>query len=254
MILILSPAKSLDFESPVPFSLKSEPRFIQESNYLAKKLSQLSKKKLNDLMHVSKTLIDLNYSRYKDWDSSNQQRKKQAVFAFNGEVYRGLSIADFTEKEIQYAQKHLRILSGIYGVLEPMDLIQPYRLEMGSKFQVTSKQNNLYKYWDNKIGNSLLEELSSHKEPVLVNLASKEYFKAINEKSYSGKIIHITFKENKNGEYKVIGTFSKLARGQFSRFFVKNKLSTIESLKNFQENDYRYHEALSSEQEFVFTR
>jgi len=254
MIITLSPAKSLDFESQSPLETKSEPRFINESDYLANKLGKLSKNKLNEMMHLSNDLIDLNYSRYKEWDSSNKSRQKQAIFAFKGEVYRGLSANEFDKKDGSFAQNHVRILSGIYGVLKPMDMIQPYRLEMGSRFQVSSKQKNLYQYWGNQISESLQQELKNHKEPTLINLASKEYFKAVNEKTYSGKIIHITFKENKNGQYKVIGTYSKLARGQFTRFFIKNRIEKIEALKNFEDNNYRYHEALSSDSEFVFTR
>ncbi len=254
MILLLSPAKSLDFESPVAHHHKSTPHFLSESDYLAKKLGQLSKKKLNELLHVSNDLLDLNYSRYKEWDVQSNTNQKQAIFAFKGEVYRGLSASDFTETDLTFAQEHLRILSGIYGVLKPMDMIQPYRLEMGSRFQITSKKANLYQYWGQQIGTHLQNEVEKHDEPVLVNLASKEYFKAIHEKTYDGDIIHITFKEHKNGDYKVIGTFSKLARGLFAKYVIKNNIKTVAELTSFQENEYRYHESLSTETEFVFTR
>ena len=178
MIAILSPAKSLDFETNAKYNFHSEAVFADETAYLAKKLSNMSKKKIADLMHVSENLADLNYNRYKNWNFDTNEGKKQAIYAFTGDVYRGLDVDQFDKADIEYAQNHLRILSGIYGLLKPMDLMQPYRLEMGTKWQITKKNKNLYAFWGDKITEQLNQSLHGYTPKVLVNLASNEYYKA----------------------------------------------------------------------------
>lgn len=252
MIAILSPAKSLDFDTPAAFDFHTSPPFGDETAYLAKKLGKMSQKKIGDLMHLSDNLAALNYNRYKNWNFDDDEGKKQAMYAFTGDVYRGFDIAQLNQQDMEYAQEHIRILSGIYGILRPMDFIQPYRLEMGTKWEITKKNKNLYAYWGNKISKRLNEEMQ---EPnILVNLASNEYFKAVDKAAFDGRIINITFKENKEGKYKIVAIFAKLARGAFARFMVQNRVQDVESLKLFKEDGYAFHDSLSSENELVFTR
>ncbi len=254
MIAILSPAKSLNFQDPSPYTLSTTPIFIKESTQLAKKLSKLSQKKISSMMKLSDSLAHLNYERYHHWNFEETSVGKQALFAFTGDVYRGLDAQCLSQKEIEFSQNHLRILSGLYGLLRPMDLIQAYRLEMGTKWDITPKIHNLYEFWGDKITKQLNNELEDQSADVLVNLASNEYFKAINIKKLKGQLLNITFKENKDGEYKIIGIYAKLARGRFARFMIQNKINDIDSLKLFDEEGYQYHESLSSANEFVFTR
>lgn len=256
MIAILSPAKTLDFDTPSPYDIKTRPAFASEANYLAKKLGRLSKKKLSKLMSLSDNLTELNYQRYKNWNhqEDDDEGKKQAIYAFNGDVYRGFDVEQLNKADIEYAQNHVRILSGLYGLLRPMDLMQPYRLEMGTRWEITKKNSNVYKYWGSAITEQLNAELKHLTPKYLINLASNEYFKAVKTDRFDGDIIDITFKDEKNGKLKVIAFYAKVARGAFARFMVQSRANTLDDLKQFNEDGYAFHENLSSEKELVFTR
>jgi len=252
MIVLLSPAKSLDFEAKPHVSKHTEAAFLEESEYLVKKLKKYSAKKIGKLMHISPALSDLNHQRFQEWslpfDSSNA---KQAALAFRGDVYRGWSVTNMSEADVDFAQDHVRILSGLYGILKPLDLIQPYRLEMGSKFVVTPKVKNLYGFWKKKLTAHLNEEVG---EGTIVNLASTEYFKSINTNDVQGNIITPIFKDAKNGEYKVIMTYAKIARGLMTRFIVSNRIDEVEQIKAFDTEGYVFNAAESNENDWVFTR
>ena len=252
MKIILSPAKSLDFESKATTEQYSEPRFLKDSEKLNKKLKKLSRKKLGELMKISDDLANLNYERNQEWGIPfNLSNAKQAVFSFTGEAYRGLDVTTISEDKLTVLQEKLRILSGLYGLLRPLDLIQPYRLEMGTKLPV-GKAANLYKFWDTTLADSLNEELKDGE--LLVNVASAEYFKALPKKVLKVPMITPVFKDLKNGQYKTIMTFAKKARGQMVRYIIDNDVETIEELKGFNTGGYGFSEEMSTETELVFTR
>jgi uncharacterized protein len=252
MKIIISPAKSLDFESSAPTSLHTMPRFLEQSTKLNQKLKTLSKNKLADLMSISDDLAALNYERNQSWQPSfSPKNAKQAIFAFTGEVFRGIDINSLADEKLPLLQENLRILSGLYGILKPLDLMQPYRLEMGTKLKVGAKEN-LYKFWGDSIANALNEELLDNE--LLINLASSEYFKVINQKVLKVPMITPVFKDYKNGQYKTIMTFAKKARGLMVRYIIDNQVKTIDDLKHFDEENYRFEENMSSENELVFTR
>lgn len=252
MKIIISPAKSLDFESKVPTSLHTQPRFLEQSSKLNKKLKTLSKKKLADLMSISEDLAALNYDRNQTWQTPfAPENAKQAIYTFTGEVFRGIDINTLPLEKLPLLQENLRILSGLYGLLKPLDLIQPYRLEMGTKLPVGTNAN-LYKFWGDSIANALNEELSE--DDLLINLASSEYFKVINQKVLKVFMITPVFKDFKNGQYKTIMTFAKKARGLMVRYIIDNNVKTIDELKNFNIDNYRFDENMSSKNELVFTR
>ena len=252
MKIIISPAKSLDFESSAPTSLHTMPRFLEQSTKLNQKLKTLSKNKLADLMSISDDLAALNYERNQSWQPSfSPKNAKQAIFAFTGEVFRGLDINSLADEKLPLLQENLRILSGLYGILKPLDLMQPYRLEMGTKLKVGAKEN-LYKFWGDSIANALNEELLDNE--LLINLASSEYFKVINQKVLKVPMITPVFKDFKNGQYKTIMTFAKKARGLMVRYIIDNQVKTIDDLKHFDEENYRFEENMSSKNELVFTR
>ena len=252
MKIIISPAKSLDFESKVPTGLYTQPRFLEDSEKLNKKLKTLSKNKLSDLMSISSDLSALNYERNQNWKTPfNQENAKQAIYAFTGEVFRGIDVNSLKEDKLPLLQQRLRIISGLYGLLKPLDLIQPYRLEMGTKLKV-GRTENLYKFWDNKIVNSLNDELSENE--LVINLASSEYFKAIPKKLLKAPMITPVFKDFKNGEYKTIMTFAKKARGLMVRYIIDNNVKTIEDLKGFNVDNYRFSQEMSSGNDLFFTR
>lgn len=255
MITIISPAKSLDFESEVPCPDFTVPERLEESTQLMGKLKKLSARQIGKLMGISPALAELNYNRNQDWEPEfSPDNSRQAVFAFKGDVYRGLDIDSFHPDDVQYAQEHLRILSGLHGLLRPLDLIRPYRLEMGSRFQVTKAKNNLYKYWGSKITDAINSQLERHDEKVLVNLASSEYFKVVDFSGINGRVVTPVFKDLKNGSYKVIMTWAKLARGMMSAYIMKDRIDTIEGLKSFAIEGYTYDEASSTDEELVFLR
>lgn len=254
MIHLLSPAKSLDFDTKANTEQYSQAEFQEQSQKLIKKARTLSRKKLEKLMGISSNLAELNHQRYQDWEIVNQPGKsKQAVLSFTGDVYRGLNASSLNEKELTYAQEHLRILSGLYGLLKPLDLIMPYRLEMGTSLPVGRKKN-LYDFWADTITKRINNELENHKDKTLVNLASNEYFKSVDPKKLKGSLISPQFRDQKNGQYKSIMTFAKLARGFMSRFIIQNKIEKAEDILSFDAHGYVYNPGLSTEDAPVFTR
>ncbi|MDB4207183.1 peroxide stress protein YaaA [Flavobacteriaceae bacterium] len=252
MKIIISPAKSLDFESSAKTSVYTQPSFLKESSLLNKKLKVLSKKKLSDLMKISPALANLNYERNQNWHQPfSLKNSKQAIYAFTGEVFRGIDITSLAEEKIPLLQDRLRILSGLYGLLKPLDLIQPYRLEMGTRISV-GKADNLYKFWDSNLADALNNEMKGG--DLLINLASSEYFKAVPEKALKTSMITPIFKELKNGDYKIVMTYAKRARGLMVRYIIENDINTLEELKGFNTDGYAFTESLSTETELVFTR
>lgn len=252
MKIIISPAKSLDFESKVPTTLHTQPRFLEESQKLNKKLKTLSKNKLSSLMSISDDLAALNYDRNQNWKIPfTKKNAKQAIYAFTGAVFQGIDVNSLHEDKIPFLQDKLRILSGLYGLLKPLDLIQPYRLEMGTKIKV-GKKDNLYQFWDDALAKSLNEELKE--DELLINLASTEYFKALPKKVLKVPMITPVFKDFKNGQYKTIMTYAKKARGLMVRYIIENNVNTLEELKGFNVEGYGFSEEMSSGNELVFTR
>ncbi len=252
MKILLSPAKSLDYKSVLPTSKISKACFLDEANYLNSILREKTPTELSKLMSISSTLGELNYERNNSWQLPfSPENARQSIYAFSGDVYRGLDSYTIEEGKIDFMQNSVRIISGLYGLLKPLDLVQPYRLEMGTKMQVDINKN-LYEYWRQKITSQLNKELFDD-EPVL-NLASNEYFKAIDSKVVKTDIYTANFKQLKNGEYKTIAIFSKKARGMMSRFIIDNKITDVSDLKSFNYDGYLFHESLSSEKEFIFTR
>ena len=252
MKIVISPAKSLDFETKVPTTEFSEGIFLNEAEKLNGVLKKKSPKKLSQLMHISDKLGELNWQRNQDCKLPfSLDNAKQAVFAFKGDVYIGLDAYTLSLEQISQLQDKLRILSGQYGLLKPLDLMQPYRLEMGTKLKVGGK-DNLYQYWDKKITNALNEELN--KDEVFVNLASNEYFKAVNPKLLKVPVITPVFKDYKNGKLKIISFFAKKARGLMVRYIIDNSIEKAEDLKGFNYEGYAFDANLSSENELVFTR
>ena len=252
MKLVLSPAKSLDFESKLPTTKFSESCFLAEAERINRLLKKKSASQLSKLMHISENLGQLNFERNQEWElpfSTNNARP--AMYAFNGDVYRGLDAYTIDTARLDKVQNTVRIISGLYGILKPLDLIRPYRLEMGTKFPV-GKSKNLYQFWQKKVTQSLNDELEDGE--LFLNLASNEYFKAIDKKALKVPVININFKEFKNGQYKTIAFFSKYARGLMTRFIIDTNAKTIDDVKIFNLENYGYSEELSSEKELVFTR
>lgn len=254
MKILISPAKNLNFENGASVKGAAQPDFIDDSARLVKKLSKLSARGISKLMNVSPALGQLNHERYQNWSAPfTEDNAKPALFLFNGEVYRGMEASTFSKADIASAQKRLRILSGLYGILKPKDLVHPYRLEMGASFKVTPKVTNLYKFWGDRITQHLLSEMEE--KEVLVNLASNEYAKAIKFDLIPNPIINCHFKERReNGEIKMIGAFAKLARGYMARYIIQNKVDKAQDLKGFKTEGYKYNKALSDEATFVFVR
>lgn len=253
MMLLISPAKKLDFK-PIPIKESTKVRFLKETQELAKQMKKQTSKDLMELMGISKALADLNVSRYQSFDPKMPENKsKQALFAFNGDVYVGLKSADFEKKEIEFAQKHLRILSGLYGLLKPLDLIQEYRLEMGSALHI-GKHKSLYSFWGEKISDLINQDMEANKDKVLINLASEEYFHVIQPTHIKGKIIHVRFEEKRGNQYKVISFSAKKARGLMARFIIKNKLTKPDQLQTFDVERYQYSPERSTKDLFTFVR
>jgi cytoplasmic iron level regulating protein YaaA (DUF328/UPF0246 family) len=253
MLVVLSPAKKLSIEGEKPndFTL---PEFTHESQKLIKVLTKYSPKKLQGLMKISDAIADLNVQRYNDWSVEHDfSETKQAALTFTGEVYNGLDAASFSHKDIAYAQDHLRILSGLYGVLKPMDLIHAYRLEMGTRLKV-GENNNLYEFWKSIVAKNINETLIAQGDDVIVNLASNEYFKAIDKKQLKANVIVPVFKDFKNGEYKTIMVYAKRARGMMASFIIKNRLKNTTDLTAFDTDGYCFNKAASTEKELVFYR
>ncbi|MBQ0757405.1 MAG: peroxide stress protein YaaA [Amphritea sp.] len=254
MLLVISPAKNLDYETPATTSRFTQPQHLEHSSQLIQQLRAYSVQDIAELMKLSDKLSALNVARYESWSQPfNSDNAKQAVLAFNGDVYSGLNAEDFNEAELDFAQKHLRILSGLYGVLKPLDLMQPYRLEMGTKL-TNSRGKNLYAFWGDIVTDDLNLSLTEEEQPVLVNLASNEYFKSVKPKNLQGRMVTPVFKDWKNGQYKIISFFAKKARGLMCRYAIKNKITDAEQLKNFDLGGYQYDESLSKEDTWVYTR
>ncbi len=253
MISVISPAKTLDFESSCPpdYTL---PRLHNESLELIEALRTKNSEDIQRLMSVSESIADLNVYRYKRFTKAKRSKNtKQSVYAFKGDVYLGLEAETLGTDDIQFAQKHLRILSGLYGLLRPLDLIQPYRLEMGTKLAFDD-YTTLYNYWQDKIVKLVLRDLKAQGDKVLINLASNEYFKSIGRKSLKAKVIDVEFKDFNNGEYKVVSFFAKKARGMMAKYIIQNQLNEPEELKGFQAEGYYFDPADSSESKLAFKR
>ena len=252
MKLVLSPAKSLNFEKGLPTNKTSESCFLKESERLNRLLKKKSARSLSKLMSISPALGQLNYERNQEWQLPfTNENARQAIYAFSGDVYRGLDAYTIPKSKLEKVQSTVRIISGLYGILNPLDLMQPYRLEMGTKFPV-GKNKNLYEFWRKKIAASLNEELDD--DVLFLNLASNEYFKAIDTKALKVPVITAAFKDLKNGEYKTIMTFAKLARGYMTRYVIDKNANTIDDIKGFNYEGYGFSEAMSTETELVFIR
>lgn len=252
MLIVVSPAKKLDFDTPAPTKKFTQLTEIDKSKALIKELKKCDAKKISSLMKLSDNLTELNMKRYKEFKTPfTLSNAKQAMFAFKGDTYVGLDAETMKAKDVDYAQKHLRILSGLYGLVSPLDLVQPYRLEMGTKFACNGNKN-LYEYW----GKTITEKLKTilKKEKTLINLASKEYFSAVNLKELDAQIITPAFKEKKDKEFKMVGFYAKKARGMMSRYIIDNRVEDPKDLLKFDIDGYKYNQKLSSELEPVFTR
>lgn len=253
MIILLSPAKTLDFDSPEPAGLKnSQPRFLDDSKDLVDILKGFSSNDLQKLMGVSEKIGDLNAQRFQDWTPPfKKSNAKAALFAFKGDVYVGLDAETLSKDQLNYAQNHLRLLSGLYGVLKPLDLIQPYRLEMGTKL-VNTRGKNLYDFWGSTLTDSINKELEQ--DDLIINLASQEYFKSLDKNSLQGKLISPEFKDFKNGQYKIISFFAKKARGMMARYLIDKKVSDEKGLIKFNLDGYKYSKEHSKANQPVFIR
>ncbi len=251
MMVVISPAKTLDFETPPSTKKHSQPRFLAQSQVLIDTLKKLSIQEVATLMKLSDKLAALNVARFQTWQPPfDLDNAKQAILAFKGDVYTGLDADTMNDDDLTFAQQHLRILSGLYGVLRPLDLIQPYRLEMGTKL-ANGKGKDLYQFWGDTLRQSIEEELTAG---VLVNLASNEYFSALQAKKLNARIVTPVFKDWKNGQYKVISFYAKKARGQMSRYIIQHRLTDPDAIKQFTVDGYRFNDAMSKADEWVFIR
>ncbi|GAB3109994.1 peroxide stress protein YaaA [Aestuariicella hydrocarbonica] len=254
MLLVISPAKNLDYETPAKTKQSTQPDFLAESQLLIDELKQLAPQDVSQLMHISDKLGVLNFDRFQQWSQPfTADNAKQAVLAFNGDVYSGLGADSFKADDFKFAQQHLRILSGLYGLLRPLDLMQPYRLEMGTKF-ANQRGSNLYEFWGETITDALNQQLKTLKAEVLVNLASNEYFKSVKPKALNAEIITPVFKDWKGDKYKIISFYAKKARGLMCAYAIHNRITDVEALKGFDSEGYAYNEGMSSAHEWVFTR
>lgn len=252
MKLVLSPAKSLNYESKLPTTKSSEFCFQAEAERLNRLLKKKSARSLSKLMKISPALGQLNYERNQEWQMPfTKDNARQAVYAFDGDVYKGLDAYTIPKEKLEKLQDTVRIISGLYGILKPLDLIQPYRLEMGTKMPV-GKNKNLYEFWRKKVTQALNDEL--HDDELFLNLASNEYFKAIDTKALKVPVVSATFKEFKNGELKLISFFAKQARGSMARYIVDTNAETLDDIKGFNYDGYGFDANLSTEKELVFTR
>jgi uncharacterized protein len=254
MLIVVSPAKTLDYETPPKTKINTLPDYLDDSQELINRLRRFSSLDIAELMKVSKKIADLNFDRYEAWNKKfTEKNAKQAALAFKGDVYTGLDAESFSAADFKFAQKHFRILSGLYGLLRPLDLMQPYRLEMGTKLE-TDRGKNLYEFWGSKVTEGLNKQLKKTKSSYLINLASNEYFKSVKPKELDAEIITPEFREYKNGDYKMIGIYAKKARGMLSRYIIQNQLTDPEDIKSFNEDGYKFNKKLSTANKFVFTR
>jgi cytoplasmic iron level regulating protein YaaA (DUF328/UPF0246 family) len=254
MLTLISPAKTLDFETPAVTDTHTQGEFLEHSAELIDQLKLQSPDDISALMKLSSKLSELNVQRFHDWCLPfNPKNSKAAVLAFKGDVYTGLDAESFSEKQFTYAQSHLGILSGLYGLLRPLDLIQPYRLEMGTKF-ANSRGANLYTFWGSIITDAINQRLELSKSKILINLASNEYFKAVKTKQLNAELITPVFKDEKNGQYKIISFYAKKARGLMAAYIIKNKVTTVKELCEFDVAGYRFVAAESNAQTITFKR
>ncbi len=254
MLIVVSPAKTLDYESELPTGKFSLPELTEHSQQLIEVCRQLSPLDIASLMKVSDKIAGLNAARFEQWRPKfDLDNSRQAIFAFKGDVYTGLDAATLGEETLEYAQSHLRMLSGLYGVLKPLDLMQPYRLEMGTKL-ANPRGSNLYQFWGDIITDKINLALNKQGDNILVNLASNEYFKAVKPKAVDGTIVTPIFKDEKNGQFKVISFYAKKARGMMARYILQNRISTIDGLKDFDSAGYFFVADESSATELVFKR
>lgn len=254
MLILLSPAKSLDFASPVTLSESTQPAFLEQSSALIDLLRTLSPADISALMDLSDSLARLNFSRYADWSLPfTPANAKQAILAFDGDVYDGFAAKTLSAEDLHFAQTQVRILSGLYGILRPLDLIQPYRLEMGTAL-ANPAGKNLYAFWGTRLRDALNAELATQSRPVVLNLASEEYFKAVLGRQLEGQVIQPVFEDWKNGRYKIISFFAKRARGLMARFATVNRCQDPESLRDFAEEGYAFVPEVSDDTQWVFRR
>lgn len=254
MLIVISPAKTLDFDTPSISKAYTQPDFLDDSAELINALKKMEPDEIGRLMSISPALATLNSNRYLAWKRPfTPKNAKQAMLAFKGDVYVGLDANTLGESELAFAQDHLRILSGLYGLLRPLDLIQPYRLEMGTPFK-NQRGNNLYEFWGDKITQALNQTIKQQKIDTLINLASNEYFHAIQTDKLDARVITPVFKDQKNGVYKIISFFAKKARGMMSRYIIQNQLTKVEEIKHFASTGYQYSESDSIANQWVFKR
>ena len=254
MLIFLSPAKSLDYKTPPHIATYTLPAYLKQSETLIKQLRKLSPADIANLMHLSDPLAQLNFGRYAEWSQPfSPENAKQAVLAFDGDVYDGLAAKDLSADDLDFAQQQVRILSGLYGILKPLDLMQPYRLEMGTKF-ANKAGKDLYAFWGERLLDAINAELAEMPRPVTVNLASEEYFKAAVGRKINGVVIQPVFEDWKNGQYKIISFYAKRARGLMTRYAVVNRLTEPEGLKDFDYDGYAFEPSVSDEKSWVFRR
>ncbi|HHX35134.1 MAG TPA: peroxide stress protein YaaA [Gammaproteobacteria bacterium] len=254
MLMVISPAKTLDYTSPLATEEFSQPRFLEQSSQLIDVVRELAPNELAELMKISDKLAGLNVARFTEWQPDfTLENARQAILAFKGDVYTGLDAETLSAEDFKYAQQHLRILSGLYGVLRPLDLMQAYRLEMGTKLH-NPKGKNLYEFWGDRLTESLNQCFAEQKASVLLNLASNEYFKAIKPKQLDATLVNVDFKDLKNGEYKIISFYAKKARGIMARYVIQHKIDSVEALKDFTEQGYYYSAEQSKPNHLVFLR
>ena len=259
MLILISPAKTLDFQTPAKYDKFSQPEFLTDTKTLVDRLQTLSATEISALMKISDKLGKLNAERFQAWQPAyDNTNAKQALLAFQGDVYQGIDVDRLSEEDLDFAQEHLRILSGLYGVLRPLDLIQPYRLEMGTKLAHAKLQNlsvnTLYEFWQDKLTQAINRQLEKLDSQIVVNLASNEYFKAVQPKLLTGEIVTPVFKDWKNDKYKIISIYAKKARGMMSAYIIKNRIKQKEDIKGFSESGYSFNAELSDSNNLVFTR
>jgi hypothetical protein len=254
MLITLSPSKGQDFETPALSKTCSKPEALKDSVLLIRELRKIKQQDIQQLMNVSENIARLTADRYKSFNTPfTPKNAKQAIFAFKGDVYSGIEIEKYKEADLVYAQNHLRILSGLYGCLRPLDLIQPYRLEMKTKLH-NVRGENLYQFWGDRITDELNKELDKQKQPVLVNLASNEYFKSVKPRQLKGRLLNINFKETKHGKTRVVAIFAKRARGMMTDYILRNRIEKPEDIKKFKMGGYRFRKELSDDRQWTFER
>ena len=250
MLIVISPAKKLDYSSPIEAPMLSQPALLDHAQELSQGLKTLAPQDVSSLMGLSDKLGALNYERFQEWQTPfNRDNARAAVLAFKGDVYQGLDADSMSADDLHWAQEHLRILSGLYGVLRPLDLMQAYRLEMGTKF-ANPRGADLYQFW----GDIITAELNTVQTSVLVNLASNEYFKSVRKKDIAARIVTPVFMDKKDDKYKIISFYAKKARGLMSRYIIQNRITDVDKIKQFDTDGYKYNAALSEQDQFVFVR